>query len=86
MRRDQARSRSSWLVIRLARSWAEANLATIRWRGLDMCVGIRDPQLLDLTRSLQDFFPEVLDPTSACIDHWIKTNDEESFAATKRLM
>jgi cystathionine beta-synthase len=34
----------------------------------------------------QDFFPEVLDPNPPSIDHWIKTNDEESFKAMKRLM
>lgn len=34
----------------------------------------------------QDFFPEVLDPKPPVIDHWVKTNDEEAFKATKRLM
>jgi cystathionine beta-synthase len=34
----------------------------------------------------QDFFPEVLDPEPPSVDHWIKTNDEESFKAMKRLM
>jgi cystathionine beta-synthase len=34
----------------------------------------------------QDFFPEVLDPNPPSIDHWIKTTDEESFKAMKRLM
>jgi cystathionine beta-synthase len=34
----------------------------------------------------QDFFPEVLDPNAPTIDHWIKTNDGESFKAMKRLM
>jgi cystathionine beta-synthase len=35
---------------------------------------------------IQDFFPEVLDPKPPLIDHWVKTEDKESFAATKRLM
>jgi len=34
----------------------------------------------------QDFFPEVLDRKPETIDHWIKTDDEEAFAMTKRLM
>ena len=34
----------------------------------------------------KDFFPEVLDPSPPVIDHWIKTNDEDAFKATKRLM
>nr|XP_019008130.1 cystathionine beta-synthase [Kwoniella pini CBS 10737]OCF46911.1 cystathionine beta-synthase [Kwoniella pini CBS 10737] len=33
-----------------------------------------------------DFFPEVLDPNPPVVDQWIKTNDEEAFAATKRLI
>ncbi|WWD20690.1 cystathionine beta-synthase [Kwoniella shandongensis] len=33
-----------------------------------------------------DFFPEVLDPNPPVVDEWIKTNDEESFAMTKRLI
>ncbi|WVQ86041.1 cystathionine beta-synthase [Cryptococcus sp. DSM 104549] len=33
-----------------------------------------------------DFFPEVLDPKPPVIDEWIKTTDDASFAATKRLI
>ncbi|OCF45695.1 cystathionine beta-synthase [Kwoniella heveanensis CBS 569] len=33
-----------------------------------------------------DFFPEVLDPNPPVVDQWIKTNDEEAFAMTKRLI
>ncbi|WVO17433.1 cystathionine beta-synthase [Cryptococcus depauperatus] len=33
-----------------------------------------------------DFFPEVLDPKPPLIDEWIKTEDDESFIATKRLI
>ncbi|WWC92240.1 cystathionine beta-synthase [Kwoniella dendrophila CBS 6074] len=33
-----------------------------------------------------DFFPEVLDPKPPVVDKWIKTDDEEAFAATKRLI
>ncbi|WWC65103.1 cystathionine beta-synthase [Kwoniella dejecticola CBS 10117] len=33
-----------------------------------------------------DFFPEVLDPNPPVVDKWIKTNDDEAFAATKRLI
>ncbi|ODN99482.1 cystathionine beta-synthase [Cryptococcus wingfieldii CBS 7118] len=33
-----------------------------------------------------DFFPEVLDPKPPLIDEWIKTNDKDSFAATKRVI
>ncbi|WVR08582.1 cystathionine beta-synthase [Kwoniella sp. DSM 27419] len=33
-----------------------------------------------------DFFPEVLDPKPPVVDEWIKTNDDEAFAATKRLI
>lgn len=34
----------------------------------------------------QDFFPNVLDPNPPLIDEWVKTNDKEAFAMTKRLM
>ncbi|OCF78594.1 cystathionine beta-synthase [Kwoniella mangroviensis CBS 8886] len=33
-----------------------------------------------------DFFPEVLDPNPPVVDKWLKTNDEEAFDATKRLI
>ncbi|WVW80896.1 cystathionine beta-synthase [Kwoniella bestiolae CBS 10118] len=33
-----------------------------------------------------DFFPEVLDPNPPVVDKWLKTNDEEAFTATKRLI
>lgn len=33
-----------------------------------------------------DFFPAVLDPKPPLIDEWIKTNDDEAFAACKRIM
>ncbi|WVQ95512.1 cystathionine beta-synthase [Kwoniella sp. CBS 9459] len=33
-----------------------------------------------------DFFPEVLDPNPPVVDRWIKTNDEEAFTMTKRLI
>ncbi|ORX41055.1 tryptophan synthase beta subunit-like PLP-dependent enzyme [Kockovaella imperatae] len=33
-----------------------------------------------------DFFPEVLDPKPPTVDRWIKTEDGEAFAATKRLI
>ncbi|WWC98606.1 cystathionine beta-synthase [Kwoniella sp. B9012] len=33
-----------------------------------------------------DFFPEVLDPNPPVVDEWLKTNDEEAFDATKRLI
>lgn len=35
---------------------------------------------------IQDFFPEVLDMKAPLIDVWLKTNDDESFAATKRII
>ncbi|KAK4688615.1 cystathionine beta-synthase, partial [Tremellales sp. Uapishka_1] len=33
-----------------------------------------------------DFFPQVLDPNPPTIDEWIKTNDTDAFAMTKRLI
>ena len=33
-----------------------------------------------------DFFPEVLDPSNACIDKWVKTTDAEAFEMTRRIM
>ncbi|KAL1410080.1 cystathionine beta-synthase [Vanrija albida] len=33
-----------------------------------------------------DFFPAVLDPKPPLIDEWIKTNDDEAFAACKRII
>ena len=39
-----------------------------------------------ISADYKDFFPEVLDPKPPSVDHWIKTNDEESFKAMKRLM
>lgn len=34
----------------------------------------------------KDFFPDVLDREPQLIDEWLKTTDDESFEATKRLM
>jgi len=36
--------------------------------------------------TLQDFFPEVLDPKAPTVDQWVKTNDKEAFAMAKRIM
>jgi hypothetical protein len=33
-----------------------------------------------------DFFPEVLDPSSRCIDKWIKTTDEEAYEMVRTVM
>lgn len=33
-----------------------------------------------------DFFPAVLDPSSKCIDKWVKTTDEEAFEMNRRLI
>lgn len=33
-----------------------------------------------------DFFPEVLDPSSRCIDKWIKTTDEEAYEMVRSVM
>ncbi|KAG7529921.1 hypothetical protein FFLO_05326 [Filobasidium floriforme] len=33
-----------------------------------------------------DFFPEVLDPSSKCIDKWIKTTDEEAYEMVRTVM
>lgn len=34
----------------------------------------------------KDFFPDVLDREPQLVDEWLKTTDDESFEATKRLM
>ena len=36
--------------------------------------------------SRYDFFPEVLDPSSRCIDKWIKTTDEEAYEMVRTVM
>lgn len=33
-----------------------------------------------------DFFPEVLDPSSRCIDKWIKTTDDEAYEMVRTVM
>jgi len=42
--------------------------------------------LFSRLKSKQDFVPEVLDASPPTVDQWIKTNDEEAFAMTKRIM
>jgi len=36
--------------------------------------------------SRYDFFPEVLDPSSRCIDKWLKTTDEEAYEMVRTVM
>ena len=59
------------------------SLVVIKSKGLAMWVA--QPHELSISRQ-QDFFPKVLEPDSPTVDQWMKTNDDEAFAMTKRLM
>ena len=85
MPRRTERGEHRWLPsILLGRSLEVETRGTTRLRELDMWVAL-SPHLVSIADK-QDFFPEVLDPNPPTIDHWIKTNDDESFKAMKRLM